>query len=87
MKQVYDPMEQLAVIVWGLLTVILLFAFALWQNAVWGAVASIAAAGCTYLFQVLVLEPGNSLLRIRLALLIAVLILAATSLTSSLFGV
>jgi hypothetical protein len=44
---------QLAVLVYGSLTLVMAFALSVWQASFWGAFCATTAAGVTYLFQAL----------------------------------
>lgn len=48
--------EALAVILWGLLSVVLLFLLSLHVGSFWGAVIATLAGGATYLFQAVQFE-------------------------------
>lgn len=45
--------EELAVVAYGVLALLLTFAFAVWMSSPWGAALAVAATGITYIFQAL----------------------------------
>lgn len=87
-------LEGVAALVYGALALILLFVFALWHAAFYGAAVAVLAAAMTYVFQAALLEAsdddGHVSQRSKVclsALMAVVMALFALSFLLSIFGV
>ena len=83
--------EALAVIVWGVLAVALLFVLGLSTDAFWGAALAVLAAGVTWLYQATMYAMDKETLaeqpRYLLVLFVAPVLLGILSFVLSCFGV
>lgn len=78
--------EACAILLYGALTIIGAFAFAVAEGSTWGAAVAVLAAGATYVFQALQFDDADYDDRLMASLLFAPILLTVASLILTLVG-